>query len=573
MAGRKDYFERPTHPLQVRYEALRAIEVDDLDLDQAAKRFGYKSASLRVILSRFRAGELDPFLATGVPGSPARNRPDATRKAVLEARRHDLSIEEIPAEVEKLGIQVSPMTAWRILRDAGLERLPKRSKKSSSPPSLPPTVANVQHLDLEPRTIACRAPLTFLFAPLLARLDFDDLVTIGRFPGTTKIPATEALRSLLCLKLLNRPRKNHVATIADDEGFGLLAGLNCLPKTTALSTYSHRVGPQPIRALQQGWIRAYQTAHPFPSASFNFDFHAIRHYGESDASSLEKNYVPRRSQSVPSILVAFAQEQRTRTLVYANANLLKREKNDAILTFVEHWRTVTGANPKELAFDAQATTHTSLAKLDAMGITFLTLRARQPKEIRRLAQVPADAWTQVELDAPGRKWRTPTVLDEHVAITDYPKPIRQIALNGLGHEEPTLLLTNDERRGPAKLFERNTQRTPIENSIGEQVGFFHVDALTSDVRLKVDLDITLSVIASNAYHWLASQLKGYEAATPATIWRTFLDRPGHIVLTKTEAILRVPRFAKAPALLESQAAHDPTPIPWLGDRRLRLQLL
>lgn len=574
MGDLKTYFERPAHPLQVRYEALRALVVDGTPLGQTAKRFGYKPESLRVILSRFRAGELDPFLATGVPGSPPRARPETTRTAVLAARQQGLSIDEIPAEVVKQGIQVSPMTAWRILRDAGMERLPKRSKKNAAAPSLPPTIADVSMLDLaNGRTLPCRAPLVFLFAPLLAKLEFEPLVATSQFPGSSMIPPAETLRSLLALKILNRPRKNHVATIADDEGFGLLAGLNVLPKTTALSTYSHRVGPDPIRALQQGWISAYQKAYPFPSGSFNFDFHAIRHFGEAETSALEKNYVPRRSQSVPSILVAFAQEEKTRTLVYANANLLKREKSVEILAFVEHWRKVTGRYPKEVVFDAQGTTHATLAKLDELGITFLTLRERKPKEVKRLADVAEDAWTRIELDAPNRKWRTPTVLDERVTIKDYDHPIRQIALKGLGHEGPTLLLTNDTRRGPAKLFERYTQRTPIENSISEQVGFFHVDALTSDVRLKVDLDVALSVIASNLYHWLAGQIKGYEAATPATIWRTFLDRPGHIALTPTEVVLRVPRFAKAPALLGSPVLNDATPLPWLGGRRIRLQLL
>ncbi len=571
MKGTRAYFEHPTHLLQRRYEALRALVVDNEELETAAKRFGYKPESLRVLHSRFRNGDLDPFMATGIPGSPPRSRPEATREAVLEARRQGLSMEEIPAYVADNGISISPMTAWRILRDAGIQRLPKRSAKDRAP-TLASTMADADQVDLTNRVIDCRAPLVFLFAPLLHEMRLDDAIAAANFPGTNQITATASMRSLLALKLLNRPRKNHVAAISDDEGFGLLAGLHVLPKTTALSTYSHRVPDQSIRTLQETWAQRFAQTQHFPSASFNFDFHAIRHYGESSAH-LETNYVPRRSQSVPSILVAFAQEATTRTLVYANANLLKREKNAEILAFVEYWYKVTGTYPKEVVFDTQGTTHESLAKLDQLGITFITLRERRPKEVKRLNSLPDDAWTRIELDAPQRKWRTPRIVDEKVTVQDYPIPIRQIALHDLGHDEPTLLLTNDTRRGPAKLFERYTQRTPIENSIGEQVGFFHVDALTSDVRLKVDLDVTLRVIASNAYHWLAGHLKGFEAATAATIWRTFLDRPGKVILTDDTITLQVRRFAQAPTLLSSPLLKATPPIPGLGNRRLALRLL
>lgn len=569
-----EYFVRPKHPLQRRYEALRAYLVEEASAENVGRRFEYGARTVQELAGRLRRGELDPFFARGVPGPEPSPRPVALRDEVLALRRLDLDLYTIVDHLGKEGIRASHNTVWRILKEAGVPRLPKRRRAHRDlPPSLPPVVADAGHLDLSTgRAASCRAPLVFLFAPLLARLDLAGLVRDAGFPGSSMIPAAESLRSLLALKLLNRPRKNHVMGVADDEGYGLFAGLNVLPKTTALSAYSYRVGPAPIRRLLEGWAGRYADVDPFPSASFNFDFHTIRHYGDPERSRLEKNYVPRRSQSLPSVLCAFAQEHGSRTLVYAHANLVKDEKRDEVVAFAEYWKKVTGAWPKELVFDAQATTHQGLAKLDKLGITFLTLRERKPKEVARLGGVRASRWERVKLNAPDRKWRTPLTLDERVRIQDYPKRIRQVAYKDLGRDEPTLLLTNDHRRGPAKLFERYAQRTPIENSIGEQVGFFHVDALSSDVRLKVELDVVLSVVASNAYHWLAHRLKGYEAATAATLWRVFLDRPGHVRLTEKEAVLRVRRFSKAPVLLESSVWDDDTRVPWLGNRRVRLQL-
>lgn len=568
------FFLRPRDALQRRYEALRAIFVDGDELEAVARRFGYEVASLRVLCSRFRNGDLDVFPAGVGPGRPAKPPSEALRDAVLDLRRQNLDMIEIARALPKRGLRASPQTVYLILRDAGVPRLPRRTRqeRTETKPVAPepPTIADVGELDLTAgRTMECRAPLLFLFAPLLARVGVDALA--GAFPGTRMLPAAPSLRSLLALKLLSRPRKNHAAVLGDDAGYGAFAGLNVLPKTTSLSTYSYRVGPKPIRGFLEAWVRGYGKVDAWPGDSFNLDFHAIRHHGEE--AVLEKNYVPRRSQRVKSVLTVFAQEHASTSLVYADANLLKRDQADQVVKFVEYWERVSGRRPRELVFDSKGTTHEGLAKLENLKVKFLTLRERRPKEIARVQAVPTSRWTRVTLEAPDRAYRHPRILDERVRVSGYPKRIRQVTAVDLGRPDPTFLLTNDMKSAPATLLLRYAKRAILENSIGEQVAFFHVDALSSDVRLKVDLDVTLSVIASNCYHWLARRLKGFESRTAATLWRTFLDRPGSIRIEKDAVVLRVRRFARAPTLIESQILDDPTPIPWLGGRRLKLELL
>lgn len=566
------YFLRPRSAGQRRYEAVRAYLVEEAAAREAGQRFHVAPRSVEVWADRLRRGDLDLFQLRA-PGPEPMPAAPALRDAVLELRRSGMDVYGISRALPQRGLRASHSKVWQILKEAGVGRLPKRSRAAAAPSKAVGSVADVARLDLSVgRVLACRAPLLFLFAPLLARLDLEGHAREAGLPGSSMIPRSASLRSLLALKLASRGRISHVLGVADDEGLGLWAGLNVLPKTTALSTYSYRVGSDPMGALQSSWVAAYGRLEAFPSASFNLDFHTIRHYGDAQASRLEKNYVPRRSQSVPSVLAAFAQEHASHTLVYANADLLKREGKDEVVRFVEYWESTTGKRPKELVFDAKATTHAGLAKLDALGVTFLTLRERRPKEVQRVQALPEKAWTRITLDAPDRKWRRPRVVDERVRIDGYPKAIRQLAALDLGREEPTLLLTNDTRRGPAKLLGRYVKRALIENSIAEQVGFFHVDALSSDVRLKVSLDVVLSVFGSNCYHWLARRLKGYESATAATLWRDFLDRPGSIRLTQDEVVLRVRRFSRAPILLDSEAVRDPTTIPWLGNRRIRLEL-
>jgi hypothetical protein len=65
-----------------------------------------------------------------------------------------------------------------------------------------------------------------------------------------------------------------------------------------------------------------------------------------------------------------------------------------------------------------------------------------------------------------------------------------------------------------QLIERYAKRWLIENQLSAQIRAFHLDALSSQVPLAVDLDATLSVIADSIYRHFALRLSGYQTATP-----------------------------------------------------------
>lgn len=50
------------------------------------------------------------------------------------------------------------------------------------------------------------------------------------------------------------------------------------------------------------------------------------------------------------------------------------------------------------------------------------------------------------------------------------------------------------------------------------VDFFHLDCLSSEVRLNVDLDAVLTVLAHGCYRWLATQLHGFGQAKPKSVY-------------------------------------------------------
>ncbi len=194
-----------------------------------------------------------------------------------------------------------------------------------------------------------------------------------------------------------------------------------------------------------------------------------------------------------------AQDGETRVLCYCNADLRKGEEADQVLAFVHFWTRQTGQPPPHLVFDSRLTTYRNLAELTAPGVLFITLRRRSPGLLRAIAVQPRGAWRTVRLDVPQRLYRTPQVIEQRVQLRDYPGPLRHLFVKDLGHEEPTVLVTNDFRATPAALILRYARRMLIENGLADAVNFLHLDALSSAVAPNVSFDVLLTTMATSLY--------------------------------------------------------------------------
>jgi len=292
------------------------------------------------------------------------------------------------------------------------------------------------------------------------------------------------------------------------------------------------------------------------------------HWGADPA--LDKHYVPRRSQRTRSVLTFFAEDVTSHTLLYANADLAKASQNNEILAFADHWHSVTGHDPALLVFDSKVTTQPQLGQLTERGIGFITLRARTPKLTAHLHALPADAWTTLTVARAGGKTRRVQVHEDSAArLTAYPRTVRQLAVTGLGHDEPTILITNDHDRTTKALIETYAQRMNIEQRLAEAIRSFGLDALAGAVPLNVDLDVVLSVLAHTVCAALRRRLPGYATATPDTLQRRFLSTSGTILNRDNQIIVRLDRRAYSPVL--RQADIPDTTVPWLGGRTLRYE--
>jgi hypothetical protein len=568
------FFLAPLFPLQRQYEALRAFFVDEEPSADVARRFGYSPGAFRVLCHQFRhdAETRSSFFRQprrGPQSAPAR---DPVRELAIAMRKRNLSVYDIRRELAEAGHTISINSLTVLLREEGFARLPRRAD-DERPAAVKPevaAVADVRRLDLSPRSF--RTPLAglFLFVPLLDHIDVARVVTASGVPGSRMIPAEQAVRSLLALKLMGAERKSHVMDLVMDQAIAVFAGLNVVPKRSYLAAYSSRIDHKACLRFMDLWSEQIACAGLPHGASFDLDFHSVP--ANSHEEPLEKHYVSSRSRSQKGILVFLARDTEQRLLRYANAGVTKDQQADEILQFVRFWKKHTGQLPTELVFDSQLTTYEKLSELNRQRISFITLRRRSRKMLAQIYSQPDSAWRRITLPALTRIYRTPKVLEQRVTLPGYDGELRQITVMELGHEEPTVLLTNHLKLGPVELVTRYAQRMLIENGISEAVQFFHIDALSSMVGMKVDFDMQLTLMAGSLYRMMARRIgREYAHAQAKTIFRNLLDLSGKVEITATSVVVKLDKRAHNPYLVASGLTVQPTPMPWFGNKKLTVQ--
>ncbi len=564
-------FLDPSNSTHRQYEALRAYFFDGLPSTEVAARFGYSPGSFRVLCHQLRQNPHRKFFMPPQKGPRMAPKKENLREKVVALRKQNLSIYDINEVLASDGQRLSPAAISIILKEEGFARLPRRAdeERPRRPGPQRAEVADVRQLDLSPRSFHTQFGGLFLFLPSLVQIGIDRIISSIDLPGSVMIPATCAIRSLLALKLFGRRRHSHVMSYVMDEGLALVAGLNVIPKRSFLTEYSCRIDPACYPKLMRAWFDAVTEIGLEWGVSFNLDFHTIPFHGED--ALMEKHYVTKRSRRQKGILAFVVEDADKRVFCYGNADLRKDEQADEILRFVEFWKDRTGKLPEELVFDSKLTTYVNLDRLNKMGIRFITLRRRSQKMLEQIYQTPLSAWRRVKLEGVTRSYRTPRILDTRVSLADYQGPIRQISVMDLGHEEPTLLITNQLRRSPAKLISRYAQRMIIENSIADGIEFFHMDALSSAVAMKVNCDLQLTLMASSLYRLLGARIgRGYQTAKSQHIFRDFIDATALVHITEDEILVRFQKRAHNPLLIAAGFNETGIRVPWLGGKRLQL---
>jgi hypothetical protein len=396
--------------------------------------------------------------------------------------------------------------------------------------------------------------------PLIQQLGIIPAIQKAKFPSTQALSDVASIMAVLALKITGHYRNSHDDAWALDRALGLFAGLNVLPKNATLASYSYRVTREMNRQFLLQLCRIFHDSQT-ANGEFNLDFKAIPHWG--DESVLETNWSGSRSKRIKSVLALIVQDPVTGLLAYTDAEVKHANQNEAIISFVDFWIEGQGVAPNMLIFDSKLTTYKNLSKLNQDGIKFLTLRRRGKKLIDNVRRIPENRWQTIALDKPKRQHNTLKVSDELIHLTDYEGQVRQIIITEHGHRNPTFLVTNDFEAPMKTLVLKYARRWLVENEIVEQILFFHLNQTSSAIVIKVDFDLTLSLLAHNLYKTLSDQLPGFEGCTVPTISRKFILNGARITIKNRTMTVHLKKKIHLPILFEIAWMKTETYLSWM----------
>jgi transposase len=564
------YFLYPIHDWQKRYEALRASFVDRLPAKIVAERFGYSQSYINLLRHQFLHERID-FSEPVPEGKIKRRKVDAlTRSKICNYREHRLSAGEIVQLLSEDGIEISVRTVERILAEEGFPRLPRRTHLKlglTVKGARVPAVSHGIHIsEFDNRKIDCDAAGIFLFAPFIEKLNLCQMVQKAGLPGSKTIPATNYFLSFLALKLLGTQRYAHMGEHSFDPGTGLFAGLNVLPKCTAMSTYSYSIDAAHLLRLQEVFVRQAAKLGLYDKNTINLDFHTAPHFG--DESVLQKHWAGARNKVMKGALTLFAQDAASKLILYTAADIQKQEADDQVLDFLSFWKKTQRGLTPTFVFDSKFTSYPNLSILTALGVKFITLRRRGKNLLDDIDRL--EPWRRINIPHAKRKYPNPIVHESSVEMKNYKGQLRQVIVRGNGREKPAFLITNDFESPVELLVSNYARRWRVENVIAEAVKFFNLNSLSSPILIKVHFDIVMTMIADTLYGMLSKKLRGFEDCDAPKIYRDFVRGKGKITVKGNNLTVIYPKRAHNPILRSVPWHRLPESLNWLDGAHLKL---
>ena len=570
----KDYFAAPLSGPQKKYEAMRAFFHEGKEAAEVAEQFGYSKSTLYGMTRDFgkhlreQPGE-DPFFRSPKRGRKRRESAPELNQLIISLRKQNYSIEEIVTMVNAQGHDVSYGFVFPLLKAEGFARLPRRPNSYKQDQQLPPKLRAPKSamIEFSQERFATDSAGLLLFLPCIRRYGIDKAIARSTYPGTQQIGKLNSILCFLALKLNNVRRYSTDDKWCMDRGSGLFAGLNVLPKAAWFSSYSHRVTREMnlelLRELHRIW-----TENGLLGDTVNLDFTTIPYWGED--GHLENNWSGKRSKSLASMLAVLAQDSASGIIDYGDTDILHRDEHAVVLEYLDFYRKGTTGREelKYLVFDSKFTNYENLAKLDERGIQFLTIRRRGKVIVRQIEQLPKATWKTIRVESAGNKKRTLKVADQRFFLKGYEKEIRQVAITGNGKVKPALIITNDFEIKTDEVVRKYARRWLVEKSISEQIDFFHLNRVSSSMVIKVDFDLTMTILAHNLYRLLALDLGRYSTMNDTRIYEKFVRNGGAVNITKDNIEVVLKKKRHLPQILQMAQNQTKIQLPWLEGKSI-----
>ena len=571
----KDFFATPYSSSHRQYEALRAYYVEGLPASVAADKFGYSYAGFRVMLHKVKkkiSGDTEQFsryfFNQRTVGRKPKLEKNQTDELIIQLRKKYLSVPDIKSILDTLEYSVSETYIYKVLTSNGFARLPRRNQEvktqvlSNASLKAPQSVK----IDFVPESFRANNLGILCLIPYIERYEIDKILNDSEYPETKAIDRTSSLLSFIALKLSNVKRYSRDDIWCMDRGLGLFARLNVLPKAAWFSSYSHRVTRNMnldlLRKLHQVWLE-----HNLLSDTINLDFTTIPYWG--DDSHLENNWSGTRHQSMASILAVLAQDPDTGIITYGDTNIRHENKNQVVLEFLDFYAEQSDIKPRYLVFDSKFTIYKNLGLLNQKGIKFLTIRRRGKNIIDELNELPLSDWSKVRVQDSTGKGRVISVNDQIISLKDYGGELRQVAIAGHGRIKPALIITNDFELTCSEVIRKYARRWLVEKDISQQIEFFHFNRISSSMVIKVDFDLTMSILANNLLRLFAADLQGgYSRLTPESLYSKFLQNSGRVKISNSQIEIMLHKKRNLPAILSATQKFREKPSRIFYGRRL-----
>ncbi|NHZ87086.1 MAG: transposase [Planctomycetia bacterium] len=566
------FFAYPKNTLQKQYEALREFFLEGTSGEDTAKKFGYTLSSFYSLSRDFKIGlkegnMAEQFFTIKYKGRKPKDSSGEINKFIIDLRKKYLSVTDIKAVLDVQGETISESYIYNVINKDGFARLPRRnqSTRRQAASSLKLKAPKSYMLDFKSESFAGNNSLGVLnLLPYIRSFGIDRLIKTSLYPETNSICKLSSILSFVALKLSNVKRYSYDDAWCMDRGLGLFAGLNILPKSGWYTSYSDRITQNMNRNFLKGLHRIFSKAGLL-SDTANIDFTAIPYWG--DDSHLENNWSGKRNKAMASMLAVLAQDPDSGIITYGDTNVRHHQSSKTVIEFLDFYQSSENSDLKYLVFDSKFTTYQNLAKLDNK-IKFLTIRRRGKKIVEELNNKPPSLWKKVRVPMANGQGRNLKVIDENIFLKDYGKEVRQIAITGHGKIKPALLITNDFEKPCAEIIRKYTRRWLVEKSISEQIEFFHLNKVSSSMVIKVDFDLTMSILAHNLIRLYALDLPGYAHIADYTFYNKFLSMSGSVDIADDEVIVKFKKKRNLPAILTAMEQFKEMKIGFIGKRKL-----
>lgn len=524
---------------------------------EAAKSFGYTLSSYYSLMHETRAklseghGVSECFFTQHKPGRKRKDSEGEVEELIVKLRKKYLSVPDIKAIIDTLNIKISETYVYKVITRHGFARLPRRAIQAREETVSTAKIEAPQSEELEftgERFTTHNTIGILCLLPYIQQFGVDELIKKSNYPETKTIPRLNSILSFVALKLSSVRRYTNDDAWCMDRGLGLFAGLNVLPKAAWFSSYSHRV----TRKMNLEFLKCMHKLfadRDLLSDTANLDFTTVPYWG--DDSHLENNWSGTRHKALPSILAVLGQDPESGIITYGDTSVRHENKNKVVLEFLDFYSEHPNCDLKYLVFDSQFTTYQNLSKLDDRGILFLTIRKRGKKIVDELKVIPHSQWKNVRVADSSGKGRIIPVVDQVLYLKQYGREIRQVAIAGRNKIKPALIITNDFDLPVEKIIRKYARRWLVEKEISQQIEFFHLNRISSSMVIKVDFDLTMTILAHNILRLFAADLPGYSHLSPSSLFNRFLQNSGHIQIAPPQITVSLRKKRNLPAILSA----------------------